>query len=144
MCIRDRTNGGAGYNPLGLPAITFTGGGGSGAAATAIVENGQVTGATITNPGVGYTVAPNIFIASATAPVNNPEYDPDPSLISGGGSVASSNLNTVSRALTTTSDCLPQPALYGTFPNAYNSYTCLLYTSPSPRDPTKSRMPSSA
>ena len=119
------TNGGAGYNPLGLPAITFTGGGGSGAAATAIVENGQVTGATITNPGVGYTVAPSIFIASASAPVNNPEYDPDPSLISGGGSVASSNLNTVSRAFTTTSDCLPQPALYGTFPNAYNSYTIL-------------------
>ena len=26
----------------------------------------------------------------------------------------------------------------------FNSYTCLLYTSPSPRDRTRSRMPSSA
>ena len=36
--------------------------------------------------------------------------------------------------------------LYGKLPNQdeYDSYTCLLYTSPSPRDRTRSRMPSSA
>jgi len=117
------TNGGAGYNPLNLPAITFTGGGGNSAAATAIVENGEVTGTTITNPGVGYTEAPTILIASATAPVNNPTYDPNNSFVSGGGSVTSGSLNVVSRALTTTADNLPQPALFGTFPNQYNAYT---------------------
>ena len=31
-----------------------------------------------------------------------------------------------------------------TYINNYNPYTCLLYTSPSPRDRTRSRMPSSA
>ena len=30
------------------------------------------------------------------------------------------------------------------FDNLYNSKSCLLYTSPSPRDPKTSRMPSSA
>ena len=117
------TNGGAGYNPLNLPAITFTGGGGSGAAATAIVENGEVTGTTITNPGVGYTEAPTILIASASAPVNNPVYNPDTSFVSGGGSTTTGNLNQVTRALTTVADNLPLPALYGTFPNQYNAYT---------------------
>ena len=29
-------------------------------------------------------------------------------------------------------------------PNPFSRYTCLLYTSPSPRDRTRSRMPSSA
>ena len=29
-------------------------------------------------------------------------------------------------------------------PNMHNNYCCLLYTSPSPRDRTRSRMPSSA
>ena len=31
-----------------------------------------------------------------------------------------------------------------TFDKIYTIYTCLLYTSPSPRDRTRSRMPSSA
>ena len=108
---------------MNLPAITFTGGGGNSAAATAIVENGEVTGTIITNPGVGYTEAPTILIASASAPVNNPTYDPNNSFVSGGGSVTSGSLNVVSRALTTTADNLPQPALFGTFPNQYNAYT---------------------
>lgn len=50
--------GGSGYTSA--PTIAFSGGGGSGAAATAVVTNGSVTGITITNAGSGYTSAPTI------------------------------------------------------------------------------------
>lgn len=60
------TNGGSGYTSP--PAVSFSGGGGSGAAATAILTNGVVTSIQVTNPGIGYTAAPNVNIAgSATA-----------------------------------------------------------------------------
>ena len=52
------SNGGTGYSSA--PTVGFSGGGGTGAAATAIVEGGIVTGITITNPGSGYTSAPTI------------------------------------------------------------------------------------
>jgi flagellin-like hook-associated protein FlgL len=64
---------GSGYTTP--PAITISGGGGSGATATATVQNGVITGYTITNPGSGYTspptvtVAPSPAIATATASV---------------------------------------------------------------------------
>ena len=119
------TNGGAGYNPLDLPLITFTGGGGTGATATAVVTDGVVTAVNINSPGSGYTVAPVVGIANATPPVNNPAHNPDNDFVSGGGSVTTGNLNTVSRALTTIADNLPQPATYGIFPNANNSYSIL-------------------
>lgn len=62
--------GGSGYTSA--PTVGFTGGGGSGAAATATVATGAVTGFTITNPGSGYTAAPTVALtggggASATA-----------------------------------------------------------------------------
>ena len=38
----------------------------------------------------------------------------------------------------------PQPVLQQPHLNPNNPFTCLLYTSPSPRDATLSRMPSSA
>ena len=38
----------------------------------------------------------------------------------------------------------PWQANYGTFMNMFQGKICLLYTSPSPRDRTRSRMPSSA
>jgi autotransporter-associated beta strand protein len=54
-------SGGSGY--IGAPAISITSndGNGSGASAVAVVNpsTGQVTGVTITNPGTGYTSAPN-------------------------------------------------------------------------------------
>ena len=55
------------------PTVTLNGGGGSGAAATAICTNGVVTAITITNPGSGYTSAPTVMIDSPTsnAPVFN-------------------------------------------------------------------------
>jgi hypothetical protein len=54
------TAGGTGYTTA--PPITFTGGGGSGMAATATVSGGVVTGITLTNPGQGYTSAPVVNI----------------------------------------------------------------------------------
>ena len=48
------------------PTITITGGGGTGATATAVLNNGIVTGITITNAGVGYTSAPTIAFTGGT------------------------------------------------------------------------------
>jgi len=47
------------------PAVTFSGGSGSGAAATATISGGAVTAITVTNTGTGYTSVP-------TVSVNNP------------------------------------------------------------------------
>jgi len=60
------TNGGSGYSSP--PAVSITGGGGSGAAATASVSNGVVTGIVIANPGSDYTNPPAITIAPPPVP----------------------------------------------------------------------------
>lgn len=52
------TAGGTGY--VTAPTVGFTGGGGTGAAATATVTAGRVTAVTITNEGTGYTSTPTI------------------------------------------------------------------------------------
>ncbi len=72
------TSGGTGYTTA--PTISITGGGGSGAAATATVSGGEVTAITITSGGTGYTSAPTISItggggtgATATATVSGGE-----------------------------------------------------------------------
>lgn len=54
------TNGGSGYTTA--PTVAFSGGGGTGAAATAIVADGKVVGFNITNAGSGYTSAPSITL----------------------------------------------------------------------------------
>lgn len=52
-------NGGNGYTSV--PVVGFTGGGGgTGAAGTAIIQNGAIVAVTITNPGSGYTTAPTV------------------------------------------------------------------------------------
>ena len=56
------SSGGAGYSVA--PAVTLSGGGGSGVQAVATVINGVVTGITVTNPGSGYTSTPTISIGS--------------------------------------------------------------------------------
>jgi hypothetical protein len=58
----------AGYGYVSNPTVTITGGGGSGAKATATQFNGVVTSITITNPGSGYTSAPTITIAPPPFP----------------------------------------------------------------------------
>ena len=52
------SSGGTGYTAA--PAVSITGGGGTGATATATVSGGAVTGVTITNHGSGYTSAPTV------------------------------------------------------------------------------------
>ncbi|MDR3377654.1 MAG: hypothetical protein P4M10_03135, partial [Verrucomicrobiae bacterium] len=54
------TNGGFGYG--NIPAVTFVGGGGSGAAGYGTVSNGVVTGIIVTNAGAGYTSLPSVVI----------------------------------------------------------------------------------
>lgn len=51
---------GSGY--LEVPAVTFTGGGGSGAAATATIAGGVVTAITLTNNGSSYEDVPTVFV----------------------------------------------------------------------------------
>ena len=57
------TNGGTGYTTA--PTVAITGGGGTGATATATVAGGKITGITITNPGTGYTTAPTVGLTGA-------------------------------------------------------------------------------
>lgn len=52
------TSGGSGYTSA--PTVSFTGGSGTGAAATATVVAGVVTAITVTDPGTGYTSAPTV------------------------------------------------------------------------------------
>ena len=48
---------------LEVPAVTFSGGAGSNAAATASIAGGAVTAITVTNTGTAYTSAPTVTIA---------------------------------------------------------------------------------
>ena len=50
--------GGSGYTTP--PTVNFTGGGGTGATATATITNGQVTAVTVTAPGTGYTTVTTV------------------------------------------------------------------------------------
>ena len=52
------TNGGSGYTTA--PTVALSGGGGTGAAATAIIAGGKVVGFKITNAGSGYTSTPTV------------------------------------------------------------------------------------
>lgn len=61
------TNPGRGYTSA--PTVVFSGGGGSGAAATATVVGGMVTTISITNTGSGYTSAPTISFSGGGATV---------------------------------------------------------------------------
>lgn len=57
--------GGAGYSQGTPPTVGFVGGGGTGAAGTAVVNaNGAVVGVTITNQGTGYTTSPVVTFTS--------------------------------------------------------------------------------
>lgn len=61
------TNGGTGYTDV---TVSFTGGGGSGATAEAVLSAGVITDIVITNPGSGYTTAPTVVITDAGAGVD--------------------------------------------------------------------------
>ena len=55
------TNGGAGYTSV--PTVSFTGGGGSGATATAVISSGAVTSILVTSGGEDYEEAPTVTIS---------------------------------------------------------------------------------
>lgn len=61
------TSQGVGYTSA--PAVSFSGGGGSGAAATANVSSGKVISITVNNAGSGYTSAPTVIIVPPPANV---------------------------------------------------------------------------
>ena len=73
VIFADIENGGSGYDDDNPPLVTITGDG-SGASATATVENGIVTGITITGPGIDYTVG-DIAIAPPPAPFTVDKVD---------------------------------------------------------------------
>lgn len=54
-------NPGSGYTSI--PTITISGGGGTGATATASIFNGQIQAVNITNPGQDYTSAPTVTVS---------------------------------------------------------------------------------
>ena len=56
-------NGGSGYTAP--PAITITGGGGTGASAHAVLSGGSIVRVDIVNPGTGYLTAPTVTAAGA-------------------------------------------------------------------------------
>jgi formylglycine-generating enzyme required for sulfatase activity len=60
------TDGGSGY--LVPPAVTITGGGGSGATAASTITNGAVSRVTVLTTGSGYTSTPSVVIAPTTEP----------------------------------------------------------------------------
>jgi hypothetical protein len=59
------TAAGSGYTSA--PTVSFSGGGGSGAAATAEIQAGAVVALLITNTGSGYTAAPTVTFSSGAA-----------------------------------------------------------------------------
>jgi len=60
------TNGGTGYTSAPTVNITAAPGGGTNAAATAIVNGGVVTQIVVTNPGAGYTSAPTVSFSGGS------------------------------------------------------------------------------
>jgi FtsP/CotA-like multicopper oxidase with cupredoxin domain len=57
------TNGGSGYSPANPPLVTISGGGGTGAVATATVTGSAVTAINLVTVGSGFTTAPTVTIA---------------------------------------------------------------------------------
>jgi len=57
----DLISGGSGYTSV--PTVTISGGGGTGASATAVVTNGSVTSIILNSKGTGYTSAPNVIFS---------------------------------------------------------------------------------
>jgi hypothetical protein len=69
--------------------VTFTGGGGSGASATAVVSGGVVTGVVMVSGGSGYTSAPAVTIGGVRRMISG--------YVKRDGSIGTTNLNTTGR-----------------------------------------------
>ena len=64
--VKSVTVSGTGTGYTNGDTVTFTGGGGTGAAGTLVTSSGDVTSVTITNGGTGYTSAPTVTITSGS------------------------------------------------------------------------------
>jgi hypothetical protein len=99
------TSGGTGY--VAAPKVTITGGGGTGATATATINNGVVTGINIVNGGSGYSAEPTITISSGNGASVS-------ATIGGGGSVVTvAVVNSGSGYTTTPNVTIAAPTLPG-------------------------------
>ena len=72
ITIINVTAGGSGY--AGAPAVTISGGGGSGATAHATLTGDAVTGISVDNPGSGYTSTPSVIVAPPPPNVSYTTY----------------------------------------------------------------------
>jgi len=93
---------GAGITYQTAPAITFTGGGGSGASVTAVVSDGVLTAVQMVNGGIGYTSPPIVTIYGVRRMVSGH--------VARDGSYGTANVNTAGRH-----SLAPWAALFHTF-----------------------------
>ena len=122
------TNGGAGYSSADFAdGHDQRGGGGTGAAATAVVNvNDVITGLTITNAGSGYTSAPTVTIGPPTGQLGAYSITTTLPLTSGLNSITivetdlAGNPSTTSPALTVRLDTTPPPAITPTLASTNN------------------------
>ncbi len=68
------SNGGGAYTSA--PTVTFSGGGGSGAAGRAMLVGNAVTGVVMISPGTGYSSPPLVNFSGGGVPAPNPGHDP--------------------------------------------------------------------
>ncbi len=108
----EMTNAGSGYTSA--PTVSFSGGGGSGAAATAVLSGTTVAGVVITNQGSGYTAAPTVSFSG------------------GAGSDAAATAYISAWLVTGTSSAIEQYSMY-TNSYAYNLGDQITGTSPTNR-----------
>ena len=128
---------GTGYTGDFALTISAPAAGGTQAAATANVVNGSVTSVTITNPGSKYYTQPTVSVTppgSGTTAVIAAQIE---------GRVS---INIANNIKFDAGDFILDQGLVNEATGTYSQSgtTCLLYTSPSPRDVEESRMPSSA
>lgn len=99
------TNGGTNY--VAPPKVTISGGGGTGATATAVITNGVVTAVNITSAGTGYTSNPAISFNSGSGAVVG-------AVIGGGGTLAAIQMTNTGTGYTTVPNVtISAPALPG-------------------------------
>ena len=86
----DVTNQGSGYSTSSPPTVTLSGGGGTGATAKAIVEDGKVTRVEVTDAGSGYTSAPTVTFSGSGGAAATAVVGSGPTWISGNENQAKS------------------------------------------------------
>ena len=84
------TNQGSGYSSTSPPTVTLSGGGGSGATAKAIVQDGKVIRVEVSDSGNGYTSAPSVSFSGSGGAAATAVLGDGPTWISGNENQAKS------------------------------------------------------